>query len=109
MKNSILFILGTLLFMCSCGTDNYDAPDCRISGRIVYEGEPLGLRGSGTIESGLTIELWEHGYGRDAAQIVNVAQNGSFTTDVYGNYPCKIVAKDGMGPWENRHDTVFIA
>ena len=36
-----------------------------------------------------------------------VGQDGFFSTYVYPGQ-CRIVAKDGNGPWENRHDTLIV-
>lgn len=89
----------------ACGVDNYDEPDHWIKGHIVYDGKPLGLRGT---NQSVSIELWERGYGKEAAQVVFVGQDGSFSTATYGKYSVRLVAKDNLGPWENRHDTVYI-
>ncbi len=102
---NFLFCIVSAVLSMSCSVDNYDAPDCHISGRIVYEGEPLGVKGT---ESSVSMELWERGYGKETPQIIHVGQDGMFSTYVYGDNPVRIVAKDGIGPWENRHDTVYI-
>lgn len=90
-----------------CQIDNYDEPDHWIKGHIVYDGKPLGLRGT---NRSVSIELWERGYGKEAAQVVYVGQDGSFSTATYGKFAVRLVAKDGLGPWETRtgQDTVFI-
>ncbi len=105
-KFKIFISAACLSFLAiGCSVDNYDAPGCHIKGRIVYEGEPLGVKGT---ESSVTMELWERGYGKETPQVVYVGQDGAFSTYVYGEHPVRIVAKDGVGPWENRHDTVYI-
>lgn len=108
MKKILLILAAAtslLPLATSCEVDNVDAPACQISGYIVYDGQPLGLMGT---NNAMKIELWERGYGLEAAQTVFVGQDGKFSTYVYGKYPVRIVAQDGLGPWENRHDTVYI-
>lgn len=107
MKNKAILALGVaaLTLMGGCQLDNYDYPDCQVAGRIVYDGQPLGLKGT---EHPISMELWERGYGKDMPQTVYVSQSGTFSTYVYGEHPVRLVAKDGAGPWENRHDTIYI-
>lgn len=108
-SNKLLYAVFAGLFIgtmfTSCEVDNYDEPDHWIKGHIVYDGKPLGLRGT---NQSVSIELWERGYGKEAAQVVFVGQDGSFSTATYGKFSVRLVAKDGLGPWENRHDTVYI-
>lgn len=94
----------SMMFGVSCTVDNYDEPDCQVHGRIVYNGQPLGLKGTGAT---VRIELWQSGFGKEMPQDIMVGQDGSFSTYVYGGR-CRLVAKNGIGPWESRHDTVYV-
>ena len=105
--NKIVSSVCSLLFLLlwgSCAVDNYDEPDCQVHGQIVYNGQPLGLKGTGAT---VRIELWQSGFGKEKPQDTMVGQDGSFSTYVYSGR-CRIVAKDGIGPWESRHDTVYV-
>lgn len=92
------------LVMGSCAVDNYEEPSCHVYGHITYKGERLGLKNTGQT---MTIELWQSGFGLEAAQVVGVKQDGMFSTYVYPGH-CRLVAKNGLGPWESRHDTVHV-
>ena len=54
-----IFIIITLSFfvLISCEHDNYDAPNAILSGKVVYEGEAVGVRTNGT-----QLERWQDGY-----------------------------------------------
>lgn len=94
----IAFVLTALT---SCEADNMDAPDCHITGKIVYKGQPIGVEcelGSDNTITTTMIELWQDGFGASSAQRVNVAQNGTFSTYVYAGV-CRLITKKGVGPW----------
>ena len=49
MKTKILFIAACVCFLlASCEYDNYDAPSAKLSGRVVYNDAPVGVRTNGT-------------------------------------------------------------
>lgn len=87
----------------SCETDNMDAPDCHVTGRICYKGNPIGVRGSGQgnqTDGSVQIELWQAGFGKETAMNVNVAQDGTFSTYVYSG-EVRLITKSGVGPWSS--------
>jgi hypothetical protein len=101
-----------LLLAAACKKDNYNAPSSTISGRIVYQGEPLGVRSpttaSGNTSSGVQLELWQRGYQLFSKIPVYVAQDGTFSASVFdGDY--KLVRLKGSGPWEDNTDTIAIS
>lgn len=55
----ILFITIIGLLLISCGKDNYDSPSSIIEGKITYQGETLGLRGTG---EAIKLQLYQDGY-----------------------------------------------
>lgn len=58
MKTKILFIVACVSFLlASCEYDNYDAPSAKLSGRVLYNDAPVGVRTNGT-----QLELWQDGY-----------------------------------------------
>ena len=98
-------VFGYLFFIISihgCQIDNYDEPSSLLKGHVVYEGKPIGVKATdGTVQ----LQLWQSGYGTETPIAVNVAQDGSYSIMLFdGEY--RLVAKDGNGPWENRHDEI---
>lgn len=88
----------------SCGLDNYEAPESRLHGRIVYKGQPIGLRStSGAVQ----LQLYQYGYAKRDPIAVYVDQDGEFSAQLFsGEY--KLVTRDGNGPWVNSRDTLDI-
>ena len=104
MKRLVVMILATsLLVLAGCAIDNMDEPQSHVQGRIVYQGKNIGVRSTG---GAVKLEIWQSQFGAEAAMDVYVAQDGTFSAMIYDG-PCRLVAKDGVGPWENRHDTIY--
>nr|WKN34093.1 DUF3823 domain-containing protein [Tunicatimonas sp. TK19036] len=102
MKN--LYIIATLLvlFLSGCEKDNYDPPSAVLTGQIVYEGNPLGVR-----SDGVQLELWQYGYDDFEKIPVFVAQDGTFSTSLFdGDY--KLVLLRGNGPWLEDIDSLDV-
>ncbi len=99
-----IFIIITLSFfvLISCEHDNYDAPNAILSGKVVYEGEAVGVRTNGT-----QLELWQDGYELYSKIPVHIAQDGTYSASLFaGQY--KLVRLAGA-PWESQsNDTIFI-
>ena len=96
------FAATVLAFMVAgCAVDNMDAPDCHITGRVMSGDSQVGVRQSSGNQLGgsfVKMELWQSGFGKETAQEINVAQDGTFAVDVYaGNV--RIITKAGVGPW----------
>ena len=103
MKNTYsLYILLLLLFMGACKKDNKEPPNATITGRVVYNGQALGLR-----SNGVQLELWQPGYNLFTKIPVYVAQDGSFSVAVFnGSY--KLTQLKGNGPWADKADTINV-
>lgn len=100
----IIYILFLLAF-CSCGLDNYDEPSSVLSGKVTYQGESIGVKGSG---QKVQMQLYQDGYALKAPIPIYVSQDGSFQAVVFdGVY--KLVSRDNNGPWVNKRDTVVVA
>ena len=106
MKN-IFKILSMGLFLVtilSCGKDNYDEPTSTLTGKIVYNGEVLQVRGTG---EAVRLQLYQDGYALKNAIDVFVGQDGTFSAKLFdGEY--KLVTRDNNGPWVNTRDTTII-
>ncbi|WP_339864867.1 DUF3823 domain-containing protein [uncultured Algoriphagus sp.] len=96
----LILLIG--LIVASCEFDNFEEPKSTLSGRIVYNDEPLGLR-----SNGVQLELWQRGYDLFQKIPVYVAQDGTFSAVVFdGDYKMTLIR--GNGPWMDRTDSVDV-
>ena len=104
MKRIIPFfiIICCLVAVSSCGYDNFDEPKSMLTGKVVYNGEPVGVR-SGSSE----FALFQDGYALHGSIPVYIAQDGSYSVNLFnGEY--KLV-RMGNAPWEKpSNDTIRI-
>lgn len=99
-----IFPIAFLAIVCSCGLDNFDAPESTLYGRIMYNGNALNLRGTG---EAIRLQLYQDGYQKKDAIEVFVGQDGKFSAKLFnGEY--KLVTRDGNGPWVNKRDTIIV-
>ena len=107
--NSIIFYMlsATVVFCILQGCnrfDNFDGPESVLYGRLTYQGEYIGVRGSG---AKVQMQLYQDGFGKKDPIPVNVTQDGTFQALLFnGEY--KLVTRDKNGPWVNRRDTVYL-
>src|SRR5690606_6267824 len=93
-------MLVAISLFSSCEKDNFEAPKSKLTGKVVYQGEALGLR-----SDGVQLELWQHGYDLFNKIPVYVAQDGSFSAEIFdGNYKLTLVR--GNGPWAESLDSL---
>lgn len=94
----IIVISGAL----GCKKDNYDAPESMLTGKVVYEGQAIGVR-----TNEVQLELWQHGYALFTKIPVYVAPDGSFSAKLFdGDY--KLTMIPGAGPWLARTDSIDV-
>ena len=92
------------MIFTACGLDNYDAPDSILSGKVTYNGETLGLRGTG---EAVQLQLYQDGYDLRDHIPVYVKQDGTFQARLFdGEY--KLVTRNQNGPWVNTRDTTIV-
>ncbi|MBK5722710.1 DUF3823 domain-containing protein [Dysgonomonas sp. Marseille-P4677] len=106
MKQAIFIISGIiyLLLLVSCGKDNYEEPESELIGKITYNGQSIGLRGSG---EKVQMQLYQDGFALRKPIPVYVSQEGTFSAKLFdGTY--KLVTRDNNGPWVNKRDTVVV-
>ena len=87
-----------LLAICaavlSCKKDNYEAPSLKLTGRIVYQGEAVGVE-----NYQVPYELYQFGFGKVGAIGSSFAQDGSFAAVLFaGEY--KLIVPNGQGPFK---------
>lgn len=91
-----------VLVAASCSYDNFDPPQSMLEGRVVYQGEPLGLR-----SDGVQLELWQRGYDLFQKIPLHVDQDGSFSAALFdGDY--KLTLLRGNGPWLDQTDSIDV-
>jgi hypothetical protein len=102
MKHSIFFTLILLVVMSSCEKDDLKEPESMLTGRVVYQGQPIGVR-----SSGVQFEIWQRGYQLFTKIPLNIKQDGTFSAALFnGDY--KIVRSVGAGPWADNIDTIDV-
>ena len=85
-----------------CEKDNYSPPESLLTGKVVYEGQAIGVR-----SNGVQLELWQHGYAFFTKIPVFVNQDGSFSALLFdGDY--KLTRQNGVGPWINNTDSIDV-
>jgi len=90
----LILIVTSVLLYYGCKMDNYDPPKSMLTGTIVYNGIPVGVRSNGT-----QLELWQYGFKLRSKIAVYIAQDGTYSTRLFdGNY--KLVRLAGA-PWAN--------
>lgn len=91
-----------MLLLAGCEYDNYDMPDAILSGRVIYERNPVGVRTTAT-----RLELWQDGYANRTKIDVNIAHDGTYSAALFnGRY--KIVRATGA-PWDAQSsDTIIV-
>ncbi len=108
MKRSFFKIILTALLpgvFAACGLDNYEPPKSRLTGRVVYNGEAVPVRGTG---EAVWLQLYQTGYHNYTPINVRVTQDGSFSALLFdGDY--RMVTRDNNGPWNNRRDTTYFS
>lgn len=104
MKIKFLTVLtATLgLLVVGCEYDNFEAPKDLLTGKVVFEGKPVGVRNNGP-----ELELWQDGYPLKSLIPVYINQAGEFSASLFkGKY--KLVRK-GNSPWLRQStDTIVV-
>jgi hypothetical protein len=103
MKKTILpLVLILSLVLGSCKKDNREPPKSTISGKVMYNKVPLGVR-----SGGVELELWQYGYQLRNKIPVYLNQDGSFSVKVFdGDYKMTMVRDNG--PWANKTDSIDV-
>jgi hypothetical protein len=104
MKNfAITLLAGLGLLAAGCAKDNITPPTSQLTGRITYQNQALNVRGSGNVQ----LELWQRGeFNRNKIQVF-VAQDGTYSADLFdGDY--KLTRLRDNGPWANNTDSISV-
>lgn len=99
MKNITLFLVAAFVILfTSCEYDNYEEPNTTLTGRMVYDGQPVNVK-----NNQVSFRLYEPGWELSASTYltVQVAQDGTFSASVYTGKTYKLIRIENVGPWEN--------
>jgi hypothetical protein len=92
--------LALVVGLMACEKDNYDPPSSQLTGRVVYQNQPVGVR-----SNGVQLELWQSGYQLFTKIPLLIDQDGTFSAVLFdGDY--KLVRLRGNGPWVDNTDTI---
>jgi hypothetical protein len=91
-----------LILAAGCAKDNFKAPESKLTGRVVYQDQNVGVRSTGVV-----FEIWQHGYQLFTKIPLNIAQDGTFSALLFdGDY--KLVRTKGAGPWVDVSDSIDV-
>lgn len=98
----ITIIVASVTCLFSCTKDNFKKPTSIISGRVIYQNNPIGVR-----TNSVQLELWQSGFQLYSKVAINVNQDGTFSAEIFdGNY--KLTRLKGNGPWMDNTDTINV-
>lgn len=107
MKKYIFPLISIIILFVSCEKDNYDAPNAFLTGKIVYNGETMQLK-----HNEITMRLYEPGWelSNQTYMNIHVAQDGTFSSNIFSGKTYKLIRVANVGPWENPtvSDTITI-
>ena len=93
IKSLYLLPLAFVVFVYSCSKDNYNAPASKLSGRLVYQGDSIGVE-----TNQVPYELYQYGFGLVGAIGQSFAQDGTYSSLLFdGDY--KLIIPNGQGPF----------
>ncbi len=109
MKYYIYYIALLIVITTSCRKDNYDPPSSKLTGRVVYKGEAIGLE-----YDQVKFELYQDGFGKTGPIDAVFTQEGTYSMLLFnGEY--KFIIPNGQGPFIGKQttagasDTTFIS
>jgi hypothetical protein len=104
MRKIFLAMVSLALFVlvAGCKKDNYEPPQSQLTGRVVFQGQAVGVR-----SNGVQLELWQPGFQLYTKIPVYVNQDGTFSAMLFdGDY--KLTRLKGNGPWADNTDTIQV-
>lgn len=109
-RRGVLGLIAPIVFFAGCDgitqIDNRESPSSTLTGRVVHQGQPVGVR-----SNGVQLELWQPAYQERFGQLVkipvHVDQDGTFSAMVFdGTYKLNLLRNNG--PWMNSSDTTVV-
>lgn len=94
LKSYYILLLAVIAGTTACKKDNYKAPDVKLSGKLVYNGEAIGVQ-----RDQVPYELYQFGFGKVGAIGSAFAQDGTYSAMLFnGTY--KLIIPNGQGPFK---------
>lgn len=96
-----------MVMLTGCRKDNYDEPSSQLTGRFIYNGEPIQVE-----FNRVPYELYQYGFGKVGPINATIAPEGNYSHMLFdGQY--KLVVRSGQGPflWPStggKQDTITI-
>lgn len=89
----IIFFAAGLSFT-ACKKDNYAAPQSKLSGRLMYKGDSIGVE-----QNQVSYELYQYGFGKVGGINSSFGQDGTYSALLFdGSY--KLTIPNGQGPFK---------
>lgn len=96
-KVHLIMLMALYALVISCEKDNYKEPTSKLSGRIVYKGEPIGVE-----HNQVPYELYQFGFGKVGPIGSSFDQDGKYSAMLFdGEY--KLIIPNGQGPFRWRY------
>lgn len=111
MKMNFIFyiLLALVISFTSCKKDNYTEPGSFLTGKLVYNNEPINVE-----YDQVNLQIWQFGFGKKDYIASAIGQDGSFSSLLFdGNY--RLVFAPNQGPFMTKiigaaeKDTIFLA
>jgi hypothetical protein len=100
---TITLLAGLGLLAAGCQKDNITPPNSQLTGRVIFQNEPVRVRGQGNVQ----LEIWERGEKFRNKIPVLVAQDGTYSASLFdGDY--KLTRLRDNGPWQNNTDSIDV-
>ncbi|MEJ7767920.1 MAG: DUF3823 domain-containing protein, partial [Chitinophagaceae bacterium] len=93
----------SVFVFAGCEKDNLKQPESTLTGKVIYQGQPIGVR-----SLGVQFEIWQSGYQLFSKIPLNIAQDGTFSAVLFGG-DYKLVRSVGAGPWADNTDTINVS
>ena len=93
IKFHYIVLAALSLTIFSCKKDNYSPPSSTLQGRLVYQGDSIGVE-----RDQVPYELYQYGFGKVGPIASSFAQNGTYSALLFdGDY--KLIIPNGQGPF----------
>ncbi|EDM34330.1 hypothetical protein PBAL39_12718 [Pedobacter sp. BAL39] len=104
-----ILLLTIALGFAACKKDNFEEPSSKLTGRVLYNNEEIGLQ-----YNEVPLELYQPGFGKTGAINATFAQDGSYSALLFnGNYKLIIPGSNGPFRWRQNasggRDTLNVA
>lgn len=102
MRFFLALIASASLLIAGCEYDNFEQPESTLSGRVVYNGNPVGVRNNGA-----QLQVWQDGFQLRTPISVYINSDGSYSAKLFdGTYK---MVRMGNSPWlQESTDTIVV-